>query len=341
MNYAVSALHVSNNFVINMNYRNMNYRKLGKTNIFVSEIGLGTAQIGGLSLTAGKYVGYQQIEKPDAFRILNKAYDNGINFFDSSDKYGDGKSERLLGEVFNNKRDKVIFATKCGITATGERCFKKGYVKSKLEQSLKNLKTDYIDIYQLNKPSMSLIESGEIYELLDDFKKEGKIRFSGISTGTDEENVKLISDNKVDTLQIFYNLLHIYPNKLFISKAFDNGIGLIIKSPLSSGMLTGKYTYRTRFDREDYRSHFLSGQTLFSRVDKVNKIIDHFRLSSKYNILHLSLNYLLSNNKIASIIPGISKARQLDDILKLCYFERISPHDVYILEKFIQESLNY
>lgn len=314
----------------------MNYRRLGKTGLSVSEIGLGTAQIGGPSLIGGKYTGYSKIEKSEALRILNNAYDAGINFYDTSDKYGDGESERLLGEAFCKKRDKVILATKCGITAAGDRCFEKKYVKSCLEQSLKNLKTDYIDVFQLSKPDIPLIESGEIYELFDELKDEGKIRFSGVSTGTDEETMKLISDNRVDTLQIFYNLLHIKPNEIFIKKAFESGIGLIVRSPLSSGVLTGKYNYNTKFTEEDHRSRFLYGQTFVSRVDIVNKIAEHFKLNSRYSILHLSLNYLLSNNKISTIIPGVSKADQLSDILKLCNIKRMSPEEFFETENVIK-----
>lgn len=316
----------------------MKYRKLGKTGLAVSEIGLGTAQIGGPSLIGGRYIGSPKIEKKEALRILDKAYDSGINFFDTSDKYGDGESERLLGEAFHKKRGKVILATKCGITSSGDRCFEKGYVKSCLNQSLKNLRTDYVDVFQLTKPDINLIKSGEIYETLDDLKREGKTRFSGVSTGTDKETIQLIVDNKVDTLQIFYNLLHIRPNDLFIAKAFDAGIGLIIRSPLSSGVLTGKFGYNTTFSKEDDRSLFLYGKTLTPRIDMINKIVERFQLDSNYNILRMSLNYLLSNNKISTIIPGVSRAEQLSDILKLCNIERMSLEMFNELENFIKEN---
>lgn len=316
----------------------MKYRRLGKTGLSISEIGLGTAQIGGPSLIGGRYIGSPRIEKSEAIKILNNAHDAGINFYDTSDKYGDGESERLLGEVFCKKRDKVVLSTKCGVTKAGGRCFEKKYVKSCLEGSLKNLKTDYVDIFQLTKPDIVLIKSGEIYQLLDTLKHEGKIRFSGVSTGTNEETVKLILDNRIDTLQIFYNLLHVSPNELFIKKAFDSGIGLIIRSPLSSGVLAGKYDCNTKFEKEDDRSLFLYGQALISRVKMVNKIIEHFGLERGYSILHLSLNYLLSNNKISTIIPGVSRASQLSDILKLCNIKRMSSEKFSKLEDFVRQN---
>lgn len=318
----------------------MRYRKLGKTGLCVSEIGLGTAQIGGPSLIGGRYIGSPKIARSEALKILEEAYDSGINFYDTADKYGDGESERLIGEVFSKKRGNVILATKCGITTSGELCFDKKYVRACLEKSLKNLKTDYIDIFQLKKPGIEKIDKGEIYELFDELKQEGKIRFSGISTGTDEEAMKLVLDKRIDALQIFYNLLYIKPNELFIEKAFDSGIGLIIRSPLSSGILTGRYDYNTKFAKEDDRSFFLYGETLISRVNIVNKIIEFFALNSNYNILHLSLNYLLSNNKISTIIPGVSKVSQLSDILKLCVIERMKQEEFNRLENFVKEQFS-
>jgi len=313
-------------------------RQLGRSGLAVSEIGLGTAQIGGSSLIGGRYVGAPKIERIDAVRILEKAFDMGINFFDSADKYGDGESERLLGEVFHGRRGQVILATKCGITASGDRCFSRDYVRACVEKSLKNMKTDHIDVFQLTKPSIGLIKSGDIYETLDELKKEGKIRFSGISTGSDEETLRLIDDNRVDALQIFYNLLHISPNELIIGKAFEAGIGLIIRSPLSSGLLTGKFNFDTKFSQEDDRGGFLYGKLLASRIDMINKIKEHFSLTVDYSIMELSLNYLLSNSKISTIIPGASKVDHLSGILKLCEIERIKPRLFREIEVFVKEN---
>jgi len=316
----------------------MRYRKLGKTGLMVSEIGLGTAQIGGVSLIGGKYTGAPRIERQEALAILERAYDAGINFFDSSDKYGDGEAERCLGEAFGSRRGKVILATKCGITAAGERSFERMYVRKCVEGSLENMRTDYIDVFQLTKPDIGLIRSGDIYKTLDELKREGKIRFSGVSTGTDEETTQLIADKRVDALQIFYNLLHILPNELFIGKAFDAGIGLIARSPLSSGLLTGKFTHETTFAKEDDRYSFLRGTTLRSRLDMVKKLEARFKLNKDYNIMDLALNYLLSNNKISTIIPGASKLSQLAGILKLCSAKRMGNELFSEVETFVKAS---
>ena len=317
----------------------MKYRKLGKTELSVSEIGLGTAQLGGPSLIAGRYWGSPKIARRTAVEILEKAFDSGINFFDSSDKYGDGEAERLLGDVFKAKRQQVIFATKCGITSSGERSFDRHYIRSCLEESLRNLKTDCIDIFQLTKPDLILIKEGDLYNILDTFKKEGKIRFSGISTGSDEGTAQLIVDNRVDTLQIFYNLLHIEPNKKFIEKAFDKKLGLIIRSPLSSGVLTGKYNYNTKFSEEDARSAFLDKETLRERLDIIEEICRQFKVDCKKDILKLSLNYLLSNEKVSTIIPGAKNVNQLTGLLGLSDVNRLSDEEFEKLEDCIQKLL--
>jgi len=309
---------------------------LGKTGLSVSEIGLGTAQLGGPSWIGGRYLGLPRITRDEALNILDMAYASGINIFDTSDKYGDGNAERLLGAAFRRQRKNVILATKCGITISGERCFEKKYVKGCLKKSLKNMRTDYIDIFQLTKPPLEVIKSGAIYEIFDELKREGSIRFSGVSTGTDEETLLLISDSRVDTLQIFYNLLHIEPNELIIGKAAKAGIGLIIRSPLSSGVLTGKFNKRTTFSKEDGRSLFLFGDTLASRIDMIEKIKSRFKLNSSNTIMDFSLNYLLSNKKISAIIPGVSSIGQLSGLLKLCGMKRMKVDYFNKVEDFIK-----
>lgn len=316
----------------------MRYRSLGKTGIQVSEIGLGTAQIGGASFIGNRYIGAPKISTSDALSLLEHAFDSGITFYDSSDKYGDGESERLLAQAFSRRRGKVVLATKCGITASGGRCFTRTYVRSCCEASLRNLNTDYIDVFQLTKPDIAIIQSGHIYDTLDELKREGKIRYSGISTGTVEETMQLISDRRVDSLQIFYNLLHVSPNELFIGKAFDAGIGLIVRSPLSSGLLTGKFTARTKFAKEDNRSNFLRGRTLVSRISMIRLIEHRFKLDKNHTIMDMSLNYLLSNDRISCIIPGASRLDQLAGILRLCTVRRMEPRIFSEVEAFIRDN---
>lgn len=302
----------------------------------MSEIGLGTAQLGGPSFIGGRNIGSPRIEREEAHKILETAYNAGINYYDTSDKYGDGESERILGDSFTGRRDKVIIATKCGITTSGNRCFEKNYVISCLEQSLKNLRTDYIDVFQLTKPDITLIKNGDIYEIFNKLKKEGKIRYSGVSTGTDDETERLILDNQIDSLQVFYNLLHIKPNEESIDKAYNANIALIIRSPLSSGILSGRYTYTTTFSEEDDRRLFLYGDTLTFRVSMVNAIIKRFKLSNNYDIILFSLNYLLSNSHISTIIPGVSKVEQLSHLLKVCHIKRMDMNIFQDVEDFIK-----
>jgi len=314
----------------------LNYRTLGKTGLKVSEIGLGTAQIGGPVLIGGKLVGSPPIPKSEAINILKTAYENGINFYDTSDKYGDGKAERLIGEAFESNRDEVIIATKCGLTSSGRRNFERQYIRKCLEKSLDNLNTDYIDVFQLTKPNIQQINKGEIYQILNELKDEGKIRFSGISTGDTEETKHLISHSMVDTLQIFYNLLFIPPSKDYIKDAHDKGIGLIVRSPFSSGVLTGKISRETKFSDGDDRKSFLYGKTLESRLKAIELIKKHYNLETS-DMIGFSLNYLLSNKYISTIIPGVSRVEQLNDILKAMDCKRLDDGSFSKLECFVSK----
>ena len=191
-------------------------------------------------------------------------------------------------------------------------------------------------MFQLTKPSLAIIERGEIYETLDQFKREGKIRFSGVSTGTDQETVRLITDRRVDSLQVFYNLLHTAPEELFLEQAFHAGIALLARSPLSSGTLCGGHGYATTFPREDDRNSYLHGETLRRRVDLVQAIIEANGLDDAYGILHFSLNYLLSSPFLSTIIPGASKVGQLDEILKLVQQERMTAEKFSETGRFVR-----
>jgi len=316
----------------------LKYRRLGKTELLVSEIGLGTAQLGGPSLIAGKLLGSPKITKKESLKILNLAYDAGINFFDTSDKYGDGQAERLLAEAFSKKRRKIILATKCGFTSLGNRRFDQNYIRVCLNRSLKNLKTDCLDIFQMNKPPLDVIASGRIYEIFHKLKNEGKIRFSGVSSGKESETLKLIADNKIDTLQIFYNLLYIRPNDSLVGNIARADIGLIVRSPLSGGVLSRKFSYDTKFSPEDDRGLFLHGKVLADRIDAINRIKKYFKLKGSKDILFMALNYLLSNKRVSTIIPGVSKSSQLDDILEVTNIRRFGQKRISEIENFIRDN---
>ena len=197
----------------------MKYNRLGKTNLMVSEVGFGTAQIGGPALIKGKPFGSKPISDKEAYEILSLAKEAGINFFDSSDMYGDGLAEKRLGAFFSGSHD-VLIATKCGIDKNGNRRFDRPYVMKTIEGSLRRLKRERIDLFQFAKATLSHIEHDELIETVSYLKEKGKIAYAGISVGNIEDGIGFIKHGVWDSLQIIYNLLTL-DFKGLINNAFE------------------------------------------------------------------------------------------------------------------------
>jgi len=277
-----------------------------------AKLGFGTSQIGGPSLINGKLMGAKPIPKNEALSILTFAFENGINFFDTSDKYGN--AEELLGKAFSKKRGKVIIATKCGVSDNKGRNFTIPYINKCLENSLSKLKTDYIDIFQLAKPDPNEVTD----ELMDFFTRkirEGKIRYFGISVIGDNDGNKYISRKTIKSLQIFYNLLFTQNHELIKECALNNKF-VIIRSPLNSGMLCGKYSLATKFCVVDPRRNIFCGDLLRERLENIENIKKCFDLSSS-EVLEFALNFILSNKDVNVVIPAASKLSQLQDYIDI------------------------
>lgn len=312
----------------------MKYKKFGKTGMFVSELGLGTAQIGGPSIMRGKPRGAKPITDEEAFKILAKAYDAGINFYDSSDMYGDGLAETRLGKFFGNQPD-VFIATKCGVNKDRNREFNKGYILKCLEGSLKRLKRERIDIFQLSKPTAKDLEKDAIYETFDYLKTSGKIRYTGISVGTIEDGMLFAQQQRVDSLQIIYNLLTLEFSENLIPTASRLGMGVIIRSPLSSGILTGCMNENTKFPDYDDRKSFLHGELLRRRSWMVTQIKKKFNLTTNEELIAFSLNYIMSNPNMPVPIPGSTSAAQLEQNLRVLGMPRFTPGEWKEIHDFV------
>lgn len=312
----------------------MRYNILGKTGIKVSEIGLGTAQIGGPSMINGNPFGAKAISDEDAFEILRIATEGGVNFFDSSDKYGDGLAEKRLGIFFKGSHE-VIIATKCGFDENGKRRFDRGYVIKTVDEALVRLKRDYIDIYQFSKPTLNDVEKDDIIGTVEILKRDGKIRYAGISVGEIDDGFGFIEQGIWDTFQIIYNLLTTDYLPL-ISKAKSKGIGTIIRSPLSGGMLTGKFTNNTVFDKSDDRSVFFKGQLLEQRVDIVDDLKMEFGLSNDALTI-FALKFLISDCNIDTVIPGASSPAQMLKNLKAVEEKHFEIDEIFRIQSFLKE----
>lgn len=314
----------------------VNYNILGKTGLKVSEIGLGTAQIGGPSIISGKPFGAKAISDDDAFEILRIATEGGVNFFDSSDKYGDGLAEKRLG-IFFKGTPEVIIATKCGFDENAKRRFDRGYVIKTVDEALMRLKRDYIDIYQFSKPTLKDIEREDIIGTVEILKRDGKIRFAGISVGEIADGFGFIEQGVWDSFQVIYNLLTL-DFKDFISEAAKSGCGTIIRSPLSSGMLTGRFGENTKFPDTDDRSVFMKGELLQFRSKIVESIKERFDLTNE-NLILFSLNFLLSAPDVDTVIPGANSPAQMMNNLKVLNMPRFSSMQWNEIFNFCQKLL--
>ncbi len=226
----------------------MNFNKLGKTDIKVSELGFGAWSI------ALDWWG-KKIEEDEAKRMLKKAYDLGINFFETGDMYGKGKSEKIIGEVFKDMRKEVIISTKYGYDFSNveqighselPQSFEKEFTKKALRDSLERLQTDYLDMYGLHNPKLNHIRDDSIFNLMDEFIKEGKINTYqvalGPAIGWTQEGLESMDRTNISAVQTVYNILEQTPGNELMAKAVEKNVGILVRVPEASGILTGKVT---------------------------------------------------------------------------------------------------
>lgn len=293
----------------------MQYRDLGRTGIKVSAIGFGAWAIGGTAEASGAPLGWGRSNDDDSLAAIRRARDLGVNFFDTADSYGFGRSESLLGIVLSRHRRDVIIATKVGVvrTSSGElrKDFSKQHIFLAVDGSLKRLRTDYIDLYQLHNPSIADLRREEIQEAMDKLQDAGKIRYWGVSVTTPDEGIEIINNNWGYALQVLYNVLNQAPEKDLFPLAKEKGYGIIARVPLASGLLTGKYRQDAVFASDDVRQNFLTARRLeeaTSRVDEVKSIIG----GTARNVAEGALRFVLAHDAVSTVIPGARNARQVE-----------------------------
>ena len=243
----------------------MKYRPLGRTGWNVSEISFGAWAIGGF---------WGKVSDQDSLAALNQAIDCGVNFIDTADVYGDGRSERLISQLKKSRKEEIIVATKAGRRLPKQSA--EGYSRENLtnwvNDSLRNLSTDAIDLLQLHSPSTDVYYHPEVFGILDDLVKAGKICHYGVSVEKVEEALKAIEYPNVQTVQIIFNCFRLRPAELFFPQAKRKQVGILARVPLASGLLTGKLRRDSQFAPDDHRTFnrhgelFDAGET-FSGVD--------------------------------------------------------------------------
>lgn len=291
----------------------MNYRKLGKTGFEISEISLGTWQVGG---KWGDDFSHENAEK-----ILHAAVDSGINFIDTADVYGAGESEKAVGKFVKSRSERIYVATKCGrqLSPHVNEAYQPAVLRKFVEDSLTNMGLETLDLIQLHCPPTEVYYRPEIFELFDRLKEEGKILHLGISVEKVEEALKGIEYDNVTTVQIIFNMFRQRPSELFFEQAQKKNIGVIVRVPLASGLLTGKFSKSSSFTAGDHRffnrngEHFDKGET-FSGIDYETGLAAVEELKAVFpsyeNLAPVALRWILGYSAVSTIIPGASNPAQ-------------------------------
>ena len=293
----------------------MNYRTLGRTGWKVSEISFGAWAIGGA---------WGHVSDEDALAALHHAIDAGVNFIDTADVYGDGRSERLIAKLRKARREEILVATKAGRRLP--RQVVDGYTRQNLtawvEESLRNLTVDSLDLLQLHCPPTEVYYRPEIFAVLDDLVRAGKIRYYGVSVEKVEEALKAIEFPNVQTVQIIFNCFRQRPAELFFPQAKQKQVGILARVPLASGLLTGKFARDAAFAAEDHRSFNRHGEAFdvgetFSGVDFETGLeaVEEIRsvLPDGVSPTQFALRWILMFDAVTCAIPGGKRPEQVAD----------------------------
>ncbi len=292
----------------------MKKRLLGKTGFEISEIGTGTWQVG------GKWG--SEFSHGNADSILNAAIDNGVNFIDTADVYGDGESEKAVGRLIRSRHERIYVATKCGrrLSPHTDKLYQTGVLRKFVEESLKNMGLETIDLIQLHCPPTETFYRPEIFEFFSILKKEGKILNLGVSVEKIDEALKAIEYENVTTVQIIFNMLRQRPAEGFFAEAARKNIGIIARVPLASGLLTGKFTPSTTFSKGDHRTFNRNGEAFdkgetFSGVDYIKglKAVEELKklFPQHHNLAVIALKWILMFQEVSCVIPGASNPDQI------------------------------
>jgi aryl-alcohol dehydrogenase-like predicted oxidoreductase len=297
-------------------FKQMKYRRLGKTGIHVSEISLGTNQVGGRSIFSNSV----------ADRILNTAIDAGINFIDTADVYNFGYSERAVGRVIRSRKERVYVATKIGrqLHPHISLVYKPGALRKFVEESLKNMDLECLDLIQLHSPPREVYYRPEIFGLFDTLKQEGKILHFGVCVEKVEEALKAIEYPNVSTIQVVFNMFRQQPAELLFKEAKKKDVGIIARVPLASGMLSGDSSKKTFFTKENQlgftteSAAFIRGEA-FSGIDfeTGKKATQQLRKAfAGLSLEAIALKWILMFEEVSCTIPGVSGTKQLYSNLK-------------------------
>ncbi|MGI9048814.1 MAG: aldo/keto reductase [Rubrobacteraceae bacterium] len=292
----------------------MNYRQLGRTGIEVSEIGYGAWGIG-----KDAWLG---AEDDESVKALNRAIDLGLTFIDTALAYGDGHSERLVGQVLKERNETIHVATKIppknriwpapeGLDP--EEVFPGDYVRECTEKSLENLGMDSVDVQQFHVWQDEWVGEGSWMEAVEELKKEGKIKAFGVSINDHqpENALKLIETGVVDTVQVIYNVFEQSPEDELLPFCESHGVGVIVRVPFDEGALTGRITPDTEFEEGDFRNEYFRGDRKREVYERIQNIVSDLGISED-EMAEVALRYILSHPAVSAVIPGMRSVRNVE-----------------------------
>lgn len=314
----------------------MNYKQLGNTDMKISELSFGTWAMGS---------DWGNVSVEDAKQAIHYAINQGVNFFDTADVYGMGKSEQILGEVLKERTERIYIATKFGrkddFTNPDNYTYEK--VKNYAENSLKNLGMDAIDLYQIHCPSTEILEQLAVFDVLEQLQKEGLIRYYGVSVETDAQGEFVLNNTKASSLQVIVNMLRQKPIDQMIKLAEQKHVGVLARVPLASGLLTGKYTINSVFPENDHRNYNQNGEAFnvgetfgglpFKKgIELVNQLewIKEERISMPV----AALKWAVQQKGITAAIPGFKNIQQVKSNLEVLKAKDYSDEELTRLKEF-------
>jgi aryl-alcohol dehydrogenase-like predicted oxidoreductase len=303
----------------------MNYRTLGRTGWKVSDVSFGTWAIGG---------SWGAVDDSESLAALHRAIDSGVNFLDTADVYGDGRSEGLCAQIKRERKEEIIIATKAGRRLNPHTA--EGYknLTPFIERSLKNLQTDCLDLLQLHCPPTDVYYMPEVFDALDGLVEAGKIRYYGVSVERIEEALKATEYPNVQTVQIIFNIFRQRPAGLFFEQAKLRKVGVLARVPLASGLLTGKLRRDSQFPADDHRNFNRHGEAFnvgetFSGVN-YDKALDAVReirdlLPAGVSMSEFALRWILMFDAVGCAIPGGKRAEQVFENCRASDLPPLSP----------------
>ena len=292
----------------------------------VSEVSFGAWAIGG---------SWGPVKDEESYAALNRAVDLGVNFIDTADVYGEGRSEQLIGRLLNERKEEIFVATKAGRRLSPHTA--DGYNRTNLEafvdRSLRNLGVDCIDLLQLHCPPTEVYYRPEVFKALDELKRKGKIRYYGVSVEKVAEALKATEYADLQSVQIIFNMFRLKPATDFFPTAKERKVGVIVRVPLASGLLAGKITAQTKFPEDDHRNFNRQGQSFdvgetFSgvKLETGLKAVEELKtiVPQGATLAQIALRWILMFDSVTCAIPGAKRPGQVDENVKAAVLPPLS-----------------